>query len=192
MTPRGCTPINSALLASACTEVFPPGSLSTPPPDPLHTPVTLTQRPGVGPWSVSIVREGGLGGFLQLLPTCQRPGAPRPYPSSILFQGLRFEVVPSRFKEKLHKASFATPQAYAVETAKQKALEVADRMYQVSAPFLGLLLAGCPQVLITPVVNQCPSQQAIGVTSLRLSVLVLWTRVIHGMVSFIQRYLSLS
>uniref|UniRef100_A0A8B9WUV3 Acetylserotonin O-methyltransferase like n=1 Tax=Bos mutus grunniens TaxID=30521 RepID=A0A8B9WUV3_BOSMU len=44
--------------------------------------------------------------------------------------GLRFEVVPSRFKEKLHKASFATPQAYAVETAKQKALEVADRMYQ--------------------------------------------------------------
>nr|XP_020737354.1 N-acetylserotonin O-methyltransferase-like protein [Odocoileus virginianus texanus] len=44
--------------------------------------------------------------------------------------GLRFEVVPSRFKEKLHKASFATPQAYAVETAKQKALEVAGRMHQ--------------------------------------------------------------
>lgn len=79
-----------------------------------------------------------------------------------------------------------------METAKQKALEVADRMYQVSAPFLGLLLAGRPQVLITPVVNQCPSQQAIGVASLRLSVLVLWTRVIHGMVSFIQRYLSFS
>eukprot|EP00069_Balaena_mysticetus_P005546 bmy_17977T0 len=38
-------------------------------------------------------------------------------------KGLRFEVVPSRFKEKLHKASFATPYAYAVETAKQKALE---------------------------------------------------------------------
>nr|XP_058906659.1 probable bifunctional dTTP/UTP pyrophosphatase/methyltransferase protein isoform X2 [Kogia breviceps] len=37
--------------------------------------------------------------------------------------GLRFEVVPSRFKEKLRKASFATPYAYAVETAKQKALE---------------------------------------------------------------------
>ncbi|KAB0343190.1 hypothetical protein FD754_020116 [Muntiacus muntjak] len=44
--------------------------------------------------------------------------------------GLRFEVVPSRFKEKLHKASFASPQAYAVETAKQKALEVAGRMHQ--------------------------------------------------------------
>ncbi|XP_075855743.1 putative bifunctional dTTP/UTP pyrophosphatase/methyltransferase protein isoform X2 [Microcebus murinus] len=44
--------------------------------------------------------------------------------------GLRFEVVPSRFKEKLDKASFPTPYAYAVETAKQKALEVANRMHQ--------------------------------------------------------------
>uniref|UniRef100_A0A8I3W498 Acetylserotonin O-methyltransferase like n=1 Tax=Callithrix jacchus TaxID=9483 RepID=A0A8I3W498_CALJA len=44
--------------------------------------------------------------------------------------GLRFEVVPSRFKEKLDKASFATPYGYAMETAKQKALEVANRMYQ--------------------------------------------------------------
>ncbi|XDB67194.1 hypothetical protein ABFV05_020810 [Capra hircus] len=44
--------------------------------------------------------------------------------------GLRFEVVPSRFKEKLHKGSFAAPHAYAVETAKQKALEVANRMHQ--------------------------------------------------------------
>ncbi|XP_014651001.1 PREDICTED: N-acetylserotonin O-methyltransferase-like protein [Ceratotherium simum simum] len=44
--------------------------------------------------------------------------------------GLRFEVVPSRFKENLQKASFPTPHAYAVETAKQKALEVACRMHQ--------------------------------------------------------------
>ncbi|XP_064227011.1 probable bifunctional dTTP/UTP pyrophosphatase/methyltransferase protein isoform X2 [Aotus nancymaae] len=44
--------------------------------------------------------------------------------------GLRFEVVPSRFKEKLDKASFATPYGYAMETAKQKALEVAHRMHQ--------------------------------------------------------------
>uniref|UniRef100_A0A2K5L246 Acetylserotonin O-methyltransferase like n=1 Tax=Cercocebus atys TaxID=9531 RepID=A0A2K5L246_CERAT len=44
--------------------------------------------------------------------------------------GLRFEVVPSRFKEKLDKASFATPYGYAMETAKQKALEVATRMHQ--------------------------------------------------------------
>lgn len=44
--------------------------------------------------------------------------------------GLRFEVVPSRFKEKLDKGSFATPYAYAMETAKQKALDVARRMHQ--------------------------------------------------------------
>lgn len=44
--------------------------------------------------------------------------------------GLRFEVVPSRFKEKLNKASFPTPHAYAIETAKQKALDVARRMHQ--------------------------------------------------------------
>ncbi|KAM9042939.1 LOW QUALITY PROTEIN: putative bifunctional dTTP/UTP pyrophosphatase/methyltransferase protein [Megaptera novaeangliae] len=68
--------------------------------------------------------------------------------------GLRFEVVPSRFKEKLHKASFATPYAYAVETAKQKALEVAGRMHQkdLRAPDVVIgadtvvvsLLSGCP------------------------------------------------
>lgn len=50
------------------------------------------------------------------------------------FQGLRFEVVPSRFKETLPKASFPTPPAYAVETAKQKALEVARRMHQARPP----------------------------------------------------------
>ncbi|XP_008566286.1 PREDICTED: N-acetylserotonin O-methyltransferase-like protein [Galeopterus variegatus] len=44
--------------------------------------------------------------------------------------GVRFEVVPSRFKEKLNKASFSAPYAYAVETAKQKALDVASRMHQ--------------------------------------------------------------
>ncbi|XP_070944643.1 probable bifunctional dTTP/UTP pyrophosphatase/methyltransferase protein [Macaca nemestrina] len=48
--------------------------------------------------------------------------------------GLRFEVVPSRFKEKLDKASFATPYGYAMETAKQKALEVATRMHQARGP----------------------------------------------------------
>ncbi|XP_029937323.1 putative bifunctional dTTP/UTP pyrophosphatase/methyltransferase protein isoform X1 [Myripristis murdjan] len=42
--------------------------------------------------------------------------------------GLRFEVVPSWFKETLDKSLFKAPQEYAVETAKQKALEVAKRM----------------------------------------------------------------
>ncbi|KAL8190201.1 UNVERIFIED_CONTAM: hypothetical protein K2H54_043451 [Gekko kuhli] len=43
--------------------------------------------------------------------------------------GLRFEVVPSWFRETLEKSSFAAPYEYAVETAKQKALEVANRMH---------------------------------------------------------------
>ncbi|KAM4608586.1 putative bifunctional dTTP/UTP pyrophosphatase/methyltransferase protein isoform 2-T2 [Polymixia lowei] len=42
--------------------------------------------------------------------------------------GLRFEVVPSWFKETLDKRCFKAPYEYAVETAKQKALEVAKRM----------------------------------------------------------------
>lgn len=58
LTPRGCTPIDSALLASACTEVFSPGSPGPPTP----VPVTLAQRPGAGPCSASVIREGGLGG----------------------------------------------------------------------------------------------------------------------------------
>ncbi|XP_012890867.1 PREDICTED: N-acetylserotonin O-methyltransferase-like protein [Dipodomys ordii] len=45
--------------------------------------------------------------------------------------GLRFEVIPSKFKETLNKDDFPTPADYAVETAKQKALEVAERLYQV-------------------------------------------------------------
>uniref|UniRef100_A0A8D0L2S5 Acetylserotonin O-methyltransferase like n=1 Tax=Sphenodon punctatus TaxID=8508 RepID=A0A8D0L2S5_SPHPU len=43
--------------------------------------------------------------------------------------GLRFEVVPSWFKETLEKSSFSAPYEYAIETAKQKALEVAKRMH---------------------------------------------------------------
>lgn len=49
-----------------------------------------------------------------------------------VLQGLRFEVVPSWFKETLEKSSFKAPYEYAVETAKQKALEVANRMHVVS------------------------------------------------------------
>ncbi|XP_067889310.1 probable bifunctional dTTP/UTP pyrophosphatase/methyltransferase protein isoform X2 [Heterodontus francisci] len=43
--------------------------------------------------------------------------------------GLRFEVVPSWFKETLDKSSFKMPYDYAKETAKEKALEVAKRMH---------------------------------------------------------------
>ncbi|XP_067841830.1 probable bifunctional dTTP/UTP pyrophosphatase/methyltransferase protein [Heptranchias perlo] len=43
--------------------------------------------------------------------------------------GLRFEVVPSWFKETLDKSFFKMPYDYAKETAKEKALEVARRMH---------------------------------------------------------------
>ncbi|XP_043548284.1 probable bifunctional dTTP/UTP pyrophosphatase/methyltransferase protein isoform X2 [Chiloscyllium plagiosum] len=43
--------------------------------------------------------------------------------------GLRFEVVPSWFNETLDKSSFEMPYNYAIETAKEKALEVAKRMH---------------------------------------------------------------
>lgn len=52
--------------------------------------------------------------------------------SSLFPQGLRFEVVPSRFAETLDKATFPTPHDYAQETARQKALEVAQRLWEVS------------------------------------------------------------
>lgn len=42
--------------------------------------------------------------------------------------GLRLQVVPSWFKETLDKGLFKAPHEYAVETARQKALEVARRM----------------------------------------------------------------
>ncbi|XP_028359551.1 probable bifunctional dTTP/UTP pyrophosphatase/methyltransferase protein [Phyllostomus discolor] len=44
--------------------------------------------------------------------------------------GLRFTVVPSRFQENLRKAPSPTPFPYAMDTAKQKALEVARSMHQ--------------------------------------------------------------
>ncbi|XP_041055807.1 probable bifunctional dTTP/UTP pyrophosphatase/methyltransferase protein [Carcharodon carcharias] len=43
--------------------------------------------------------------------------------------GLRFEVVPSWFRETLDKSSFKMPYDYATETAREKALEVAKRMH---------------------------------------------------------------
>ncbi|XP_060039107.1 probable bifunctional dTTP/UTP pyrophosphatase/methyltransferase protein isoform X2 [Erinaceus europaeus] len=44
--------------------------------------------------------------------------------------GLRFEVVPSRFRETLDKAAAPGPAGYAEDTARHKALEVARRLHQ--------------------------------------------------------------
>uniref|UniRef100_H3BYB2 Acetylserotonin O-methyltransferase-like n=1 Tax=Tetraodon nigroviridis TaxID=99883 RepID=H3BYB2_TETNG len=54
--------------------------------------------------------------------------SPRRISSLVFYQGLRFEAVPSWFKETLDKKLFKTPYEYAIETAKHKALEVAKRM----------------------------------------------------------------
>ena len=75
LTPRGCTPINSALLASACTEVFPPGS-------PGPHPRTGHTRPAAGSWPLLGIctqgrwAGGGEGRLLQFPLTCQHAGAP--------------------------------------------------------------------------------------------------------------------
>ena len=48
--------------------------------------------------------------------------------NDLVFQGLKFDVVPSTFEENLDKQSFQCPSDYVQETARLKALEVAARM----------------------------------------------------------------
>ncbi|RHY19656.1 hypothetical protein DYB30_004271 [Aphanomyces astaci] len=45
-----------------------------------------------------------------------------------LLRGLHFDVVPSTFEENLDKRQFPTPEHYVIENAKQKALEVLQRL----------------------------------------------------------------
>ena len=51
----------------------------------------------------------------------------------IRIQGLKFEVIPSRFEETLDKTAFKYPFEYVLENSRQKALEVAGRVNKVSA-----------------------------------------------------------
>lgn len=46
---------------------------------------------------------------------------------------MKFEVIPSKFEETLDKSSFSSPQAYVVENARQKTLEVKERLGKVSS-----------------------------------------------------------
>ncbi|XP_076447050.1 putative bifunctional dTTP/UTP pyrophosphatase/methyltransferase protein [Babylonia areolata] len=48
--------------------------------------------------------------------------------------GLKFEVIPSTFEEKLEKSTFPSPVEYVLETARQKTIEVEQRLRQDSAP----------------------------------------------------------
>ena len=58
----------------------------------------------------------------------------------IMFQGLKFEVIPSTFEETLDKSAFPSPVEYVLETAQQKTLQVADLCKQDSVILLLLLL----------------------------------------------------
>ena len=49
-----------------------------------------------------------------------------------IFQGLKFEVIPSTFEETLDKSAFKHPFDYVLENSKQKALEVAGRVDKAS------------------------------------------------------------
>ena len=46
----------------------------------------------------------------------------------LIFQGLKFEVVPSTFEENIDKSQFQFPYQYTLATAKQKTLEVAQKL----------------------------------------------------------------
>ena len=48
----------------------------------------------------------------------------------ITFQGLKFDIEISNFEENLKKESFNSPLDYVKETAKQKVLEVTNRLYR--------------------------------------------------------------
>ena len=43
-------------------------------------------------------------------------------------QGLPIEIVPSTFEENLEKSNFQEAWQYAIETARRKAIEVAERL----------------------------------------------------------------
>uniref|UniRef100_UPI00398F7F3B probable bifunctional dTTP/UTP pyrophosphatase/methyltransferase protein n=1 Tax=Pristiophorus japonicus TaxID=55135 RepID=UPI00398F7F3B len=67
--------------------------------------------------------------------------------------GLRFEVVPSWFKETLDKSAFKMPYDYAKATAKEKALEVARRMHLVCNKKLIKLCTKSPAIARFPYVG---------------------------------------
>lgn len=50
-------------------------------------------------------------------------------------QGLKFEVIPSTFEETLDKLSFDNPAHYALETARQKTLQVVEMLKQTRVSF---------------------------------------------------------
>ena len=53
------------------------------------------------------------------------------YHSFFIFQNLKFDTAKSNFEENLDKSSFSSPSDYVRETAKQKTLEVVQRLFSI-------------------------------------------------------------
>ena len=53
------------------------------------------------------------------------------YHSIFIFQNLKFDTAKSNFEENLDKSSFSSPSDYVRETAKQKTLEVVQRLFSI-------------------------------------------------------------
>uniref|UniRef100_A0A8C4SPW4 Acetylserotonin O-methyltransferase-like n=1 Tax=Erpetoichthys calabaricus TaxID=27687 RepID=A0A8C4SPW4_ERPCA len=108
--------------------------------------------------------------------------------------GLRFEVVPSWFKETLDKSLFENPYDYAVETAKQKALEVTKRMQLLIVFHFFLRLSGKEHSVYTGVAVIHCSCESVDVfheeTKVKFSELseeLLWEYIDRGMlVEYVQ------
>ncbi|EGZ17109.1 hypothetical protein PHYSODRAFT_314591 [Phytophthora sojae] len=64
--------------------------------------------------------------------------------------GLTFEVIPSTFEENLPKERFPTPDLYVIENAKQKALEVLNRVSKdtEAGSKLPMVVIGCDTVVV--------------------------------------------
>ncbi|EEY61083.1 septum formation protein Maf [Phytophthora infestans T30-4] len=64
--------------------------------------------------------------------------------------GLTFEVIPSTFEENLPKERFPTPDLYVIENAKQKALEVLNRVSKDknAGDQLPTVVIGCDTVVV--------------------------------------------
>ncbi|KAM8856889.1 putative bifunctional dTTP/UTP pyrophosphatase/methyltransferase protein isoform 1-T1 [Synchiropus picturatus] len=73
--------------------------------------------------------------------------------------GLQFEVVPSWFEETLDKDVFKAPYEYALETAKQKALEVARRMPLTHLKIPDLVIGADTIVTIDGVILEKPKDR---------------------------------
>jgi septum formation protein len=63
--------------------------------------------------------------------------------------GIEFECIPSRFPETLDKSQFQTPCDYVIENARQKGLEVVDRIKSEGGRELPDLVISADTVVVT-------------------------------------------